>query len=213
MRRNRYFFAATGLILLSQLLTVTGQAQTPGVTFSETSSSVYNVPNLTRGYTFNVNQPFAISALGMFDSGQDGFVSTHIVSLWDSSGSLLASVNMPAGTSAELINQFRYMPITPVNLSLGNYTVGVYYPTLTPQQGLGDAMMTGISDASTDPEFTILNYTFAHPGYWDPAPYLADHENFGANFLIIPIPEPSTVALIGLGAAAVIARRCFSSRP
>jgi hypothetical protein len=43
------------------------------------------------------------------------------------------------------------MPIAPVNLLLGNYTVDVCYPNLPLQQGLGDSMIRGISDASTDP--------------------------------------------------------------
>jgi len=34
-----------------------------------------------------------------------------------------------------------------------------------------------------------------------------DEETFGANFIITPVPEPSTVALIGLGAAALLACR------
>jgi hypothetical protein len=208
-RRTRPFLASASFTVLFQILTVTGHCQSPAVSFSETSSSIYNVPNLTRGYTIAVNQAFTVSALGMFDSDLDGLATTHIVTLWNQSGSVLASVNFPAGTDAQLINQFRYESITPVTLNRGLYTVGVYYPNTT---GSGDAIMTGITDATTDPRFSIVSYEFAHPGYFNPVGQIDDTEKFGANFLITPVPEPSALALLGVGAAALMSGRRFRDR-
>lgn len=208
-RCTRRFVASASFTMLFQILTVTGHCQSPGVSFSETTSSVYNVPNLTRGYTIAVNQAFTVSALGLFDSDLDGFATTHIVTLWNQSGSVLASVNIPAGTDAQLIDQFRYEPITPVTLNRGLYTVGVYYPNTT---GPNDAIMTGITDATTDPRFSIVSYEFAHPGYFDPVGQIDDTEKFGANFLITPAPEPSTLALLAAGTVALMAGRRFRNR-
>jgi hypothetical protein len=208
--------AVASFIVIYQLLTVAGQAQTngglptSGVSFSETSGNGWTVGNVTRGYTIDVTQPFAISALGVFDSGGEPLFDNHIVSVWNAGGTLIASVTVPAGTGGELVNQFSYAPITPLILNDGNYTIGAYYPVSS--QGfdnLGDPEIFGISDVSVNPDFSIVGYEFAHPGYADPAHDLTDQENFGANFLITQVPEPSALALFGLGAAGLIAgRRC-----
>jgi hypothetical protein len=192
---------------MTQFLTIAGHAQPAAVSFEDTTSNVGNVNNLTRGYTFHVNQPFKITALGIFDSDQDGLFDNHIVTLWNLAGIQVASVTVPAGTSAELINGFRYVPITPVTLTLGlTYTVGAYYPnSSTPA---GDHMITSATSLVIDPDITILHYRFAHPGYFDPEPDLVDSQSFGANFLVAEVPEPSTVALIGLGSlVGLMARR------
>jgi len=181
-----------------QFLTITGHAQPAAVSFEDTTSIFGNVDNLTRGYTFRVNQPFEITALGIFDSDQDGLFDAHTVTLWNVAGIAVASVSVPAGTSAELINGFRYVPITPIKLTVGlSYTVGAYYPVSSVQGG--DHMIENATDLVVDPDITILRYRFAHPGYFDPDPYLVDQQEFGANFLVAEVPEPSTFALIGLG--------------
>jgi hypothetical protein len=78
------------------------------------------------------------------------------------------------------------------------------------------AFLNRLSDLATDSDFTIVDYRFAHPGYFDPSLIIIaangnpGFENmFGPDFLISEVPEPSTLALIGLGAAAMILRRRF----
>ncbi len=202
---------AMSAALFSILLASTGHAQlnepagpTPAISFSEVDGNSYNVPNLTRGYTIDLTQPIAITALGIFDSGEGGLLTGHVVTVWNAQGSTLASTVIPAGTGAELINQFRYAQITPLYLSPGYYTIGAYYPNTS---GTVDYEYYGVPDLTVNSAFTIEDFTFAHPGYWDPSPYLSDTQNFGANFVMEAVPEPSTLALFGLGASALIYRR------
>jgi hypothetical protein len=210
MSRVHNSSALASFIMISQLLTIAGHAQTPGVTFSETDGNAWDVGDVTRGYTIDVTQSFAVSALGVFDSGGEALFTSHNVAIWNATGHLLAQTVVPAGAGAttEVINQFRYLSITPVTLAPGDYTVGTYYPVTTTDDGLGDPILINITDVAANPDLTIVSYEFAHPGgFQDPAGDLADEVTFGANFLLTQVPEPSTVALIGLGAAALMARR------
>ena len=59
---------------------------------------------------------------------QDGLVNSHTVSLWDTSGNLLATALISAGTINPLDGQFRYTTISPVILSAGTtYVFGATY--------------------------------------------------------------------------------------
>jgi hypothetical protein len=88
----------------------------------------------TLGWNLNVGN-IEITQLGVFDEGGDGLARPHAVGLWVGSGDrqreLLASVVIPAGTEAPLINGYRYMPISPVLTSdlTGQYglAIGAYY--------------------------------------------------------------------------------------
>src|SRR5262245_57120066 len=82
----------------------------PAVTFDNlTSSSFLNVPDAaTLGWRFTVNQPISITALGIFDSGQDGLAQSYSIGIWNSGGTMIASGTVSSGTSNPLVNQFRY---------------------------------------------------------------------------------------------------------
>src|SRR5689334_21008214 len=70
--------------------------------------------NLTEGCSFTVGtQPVAVTRLGLLDlhfTPGVGFVSggglfeAHQVGLWTSTGTLLGSVTVPAGTAAPVVN-------------------------------------------------------------------------------------------------------------
>ena len=65
------------------------------------------------GFDFTVgSQSLLVSDLGMFDFNGDGLANSHTIRLWDANSNLLAAVTMPAGTTAVLLNGFRYEPLT-----------------------------------------------------------------------------------------------------
>lgn len=89
--------------------------------------AVANNAGLNIGHTFTVTGTnIQISALGVYDYGSDGLNSAHKVTLF-SNQTALASVTVPAGTSALLLKSFRFTPLTaPVTLTPGNYAVVAY---------------------------------------------------------------------------------------
>jgi autotransporter-associated beta strand protein len=76
--------------------------------------------------------------LGVFDFGTNGLAMAHTVTLF-SNQTAVASVTVPAGTAAQLINAFRFAPLsTPVFLAAGNYSIVAY-------------QMNGTTTQSSDP--------------------------------------------------------------
>jgi hypothetical protein len=146
----------------------------------------------------------AVSALGLWDQNQNGLASAHLVGLWNSVGTLLGSATVPAGTGGTLVGEFRYVNLgSPVLLTAGQiYTLGVeiftggdtfrdidgtatYAPEFIPKRGrynVGGGFAQPVSDAGFD------------------APYAGPNAIFGPP---VEVPEPSTVALSGIGAILI----------
>lgn len=50
-----------------------------------------------------------VNYLGYYDEGGDGLANNHLVTLWDNStGNIIASATVPAGTTAPLVNGYRW---------------------------------------------------------------------------------------------------------
>jgi hypothetical protein len=95
----------------------------------------------------NIGQSFTVAgtniqvlSLGVYDYAGDGLKAAHDVILF-SNETAIASVTVPAGTSASLKNGFRYMPLaSPMILSAGTYAVVAYQMngTANNSDGYGD---------------------------------------------------------------------------
>ena len=151
----------------------------------------------SRGLEFG-NGHFAITQLGVFDSGGDGLVNPHQIGLWRNDGTLLASTIVPAGTAATLVDGYRYVPISPVVLNgertivaaqysagdaddlvtpdIGRYTLGYVY---NGRFGLGAGLP--FPDQATPPSCSegCIGTRFAE-----------------ANFQFEIVPEPSVWLLV-----------------
>lgn len=57
--------------------------------------------------------PLTVTALGYEDQGRDGLNLDHQVGIWDSTGAMVASVTVPAGTGGTLDGAWRYVSLTP----------------------------------------------------------------------------------------------------
>src|SRR5439155_9359883 len=79
--------------------------------------------NTTLGYAFTVSSPIRVTDLGLYDINSD-LQDQHAVAIWTSTGTQLVQTTIPAGTSAKLIDGFRYVPIAPFILAPGTYTIG-----------------------------------------------------------------------------------------
>ena len=191
-------------------------ASTLGLTsFSEvgaelTLNDTFDLPR-TVGWSFVANQNLVVEGLGVYDVDGDGLGMAAELGLWAETGQmLLASATVPAGTSEPLTSGFRFVPVSPVNLVAGQtYVLG--FNTL---RG-GDLAYHNVPSFTTSPLITYgqprnsdANTGFAFPDIFDAR---IPNGIFGPNVLFqdsTPIPEPATVSLLGIGAAAVVRWRC-----
>jgi hypothetical protein len=185
-----------GLLLLAP--TVRGQAifsQTGGMTRSDGGKVV--------GVTLN-SYGQTISSLGMYDSG-DGLSTSYTVGLWDSSQTLIASVLVTPGST--LVGDFRYENITPVTIgSFPNpqpFTIGVLLPSVMQDVWLDQATFTlgaGFAGAG-DGQFTVSG-SLVFPSTID-----TGNSYYVVNAGPAVIPEPATLALLGLGSTLWLLHR------
>ena len=129
----RSLLQAVGRGLLPLLLLTSTCSAVPVLSFPTTSSTASPSLDLIAGWTFTTNSAFQINALGIYDEGLDGFGVAHEVGIWDSLGSLLASVTVPSGIGSTLIANFRYVAIAPILLAAGQtFTVGATFGAFNP---------------------------------------------------------------------------------
>lgn len=85
-------------------------------------------PAVTSGYAFSFNQDVLVSAVGIFDSSDNGLTNTNQLGIWTDSGSLLASKLFDSTVSPVLDSHFRWLSLdTPLLLSANTaYRVGAY---------------------------------------------------------------------------------------
>ena len=176
--------------------------------------------NNTQGWEFTVNQPLSITALGVFDMNNtlsvntgDGLLFPHHVTLYMSTGGVVAEATVPVGTAGTLVGDFRYTSISPVTLSIGNYVIGASYGHIGSQGDPDYIAADFFNGFIAAPIITITGGRFSTSGDVFPASN-ESIETFGPSMLITDIesiPEVSTVGL-GLFAALLGAGSRFRNR-
>ncbi len=209
------FPALRALALVSGLVCSLGSgaargAPVAGYDIVGTGGAFASTGSATVGFRFSTDDTIFVSALGVFDRFSDGLATAHEIGLWTDDGALLASVTVGAGTAGTLAGGFRYADITDIELSAGTYRIGAQFFLG------GDAFLTAPAMTAAD-GIVLLNPTTILAGFgagvafpsFSSAPQAA-----AANFLFAAsptsetVPEPSAVALMGLGVvAAGLSRR------
>jgi len=171
----------------------------------------------TLGYQFTVGgQRLKATQLGLWDYLGNGFdvpdPYRHQVGLWDASGLLLASVTMPFGTAAPLLDEFRYQPlITSVFLEPGvTYVLGATYKS-SAAPAINDDRYRNHSGT---PLTTDLVHSFRTRQSGSTTnlvyPATSNYANeliIGPNLVFFVVPEPSAMLLLGLAGLVAIRRR------
>ena len=157
----------------------------------------------TRGWLFQVNSDISVTDLGLWDSGANGFSSSHRINLWTDTGSLLAGVTMPSGTVGTLDGstvgggQFRYTSVSPVALSAGNsYVISA---NVTGDSFIND----GVASITGAPEITWLAGRFGSAGSSVfPTSSVSGNKYFGPNFKFetaaVQVHEPAGAVALGI---------------
>jgi hypothetical protein len=174
----------------------------PLVVQTPTGAEYLVTPFSNIGFSFQMNQPISVSALGIWDYPTDGsgLFFAHPVGLWTSSGTLLGSVTVPAGSGGSLVGQYRYADLSsPIVLSIGQtYVLGALYPyDITSDSDpfpSGSFQLAGVATrlAGLGVANDTNNLVFPNG-----SPPFATNAG-GPNLHFTPVPEPSTLALAGI---------------
>ena len=158
----------------------------------------------TVGWSFQVlGSSLNVTALGVFDNGGSGLADSHEVGIWDNTGALLAEATVPSGTAGTLVDDFRFIAISPLTLQAGDtYTIGAFYPSNSTDSVIGNGSETynGVSFVESVQTVLTTSQTFAFPDTLA----AVNQGVFGPNFEFgaTSTPEPSSFVMAGLGLLA-----------
>jgi hypothetical protein len=207
------------LVLLSVMLlilSVSGVARATSIAFQNPGPTTTSYLPGTSGIKFIPIQDISVFALGYFDAGGDGLNFVHDLGIYDCSTNalILGSATAVGPGTADVLDNFRYISITPITLLASKSYVLEGYDQAGDDQATWDPDPKDWSKVVVAPEVTEVQYFYN----WDSqlsfpttaygVPY------FGPNFQFEaadPVPEPATMLLLGSGliGAGVFARKRF----
>jgi hypothetical protein len=149
---------------------------------------------VTEGYRFTVGSAaLVVSALGIWDEGQDGLAHSHRVGLWDDDAHLMGSVVVPVGTHGQLVGEFRYQTLeAPVVLNAGHvYRLGAEYGLLNLDSWKNNTLGgTAVFSSEITPNSAASALGFAFPVTTLPQSYV------GPSAIYTAVPEGRQSGLV-----------------
>jgi len=166
-----------------------------------------------------------LNYLGYADPTGAPLTDSHLVTLWDNStGNVIASATVAAGTAAPLLDGYRWVQLS----STVNLNYGSYYVIGAQTDGVdlwGDLISNSSPDNGNNGQITWdsqyvqlgSGWEFSRAGRYDSAAsYPSEPGNqtstqdsiypvANLGFNVLPVPEPATLGLFGCGAAVFLA--------
>lgn len=211
MIRTTFARKLLGAALALSILACAGAAgATPMADFSgRTDSFNWTGENYTLGYQFRVNNPIAVNAFGLFDFQGDGLAGGHDIALWTDAGALIVQTTIGPGASAPEasisgLGNWVFQDIASLTLGTGIYRIGATYHN-------DDVVVWNANGINSVPDVTYLSLafdgnngvlTFPTGGIGAGA-----DRYFGPNLRIASVPEPASLALVGLGLFGLVLNR------
>ena len=202
MVRSKNYLLAASIALMSFLPTV---AHADAALSVDTGSLGVPASGSNHGWSFNVIQSILVTDLGLYDEGSDGFIADHEIGIFDAtSGSLLVSGTVNAGTGNVLDGNFRYVDVANTWLNPGtDYVLGFYSAGSGEDQVIIDPVSVMFA-----PEVNYLESRWNVSGGFDmPGNSAGNDYRIGPNFRFSTIPEPASASLLAVGAFVVASRR------
>jgi len=160
------------------------------------------------GYSFSLNQPYAVSALGFYDELGDGLFSSHMVGIFDATTqALLISGTLPSGSGNPLQAGFRWLSVPLQMLGAGSYVIAATSPG--DPAGFDPFLYDGF-DPVLSPDFSLGTASLLQGGSGSVVAFPSTDEGLpygfiGPNFATHPVPGPLPV--FGVAGALAWSRR------
>jgi hypothetical protein len=151
------------------------------------------------GWQFNLASAVNVTALGVFDPPvYNGLAVAHDVGIFRvSDRSLVVWATVSSGLSGFAEGNFRYQSLSnSVGLAAGDYVILMTMPS----ENIDDQVFN-VTAVTTAPGITYTRSALGVSTYLAYPVYFGSFEKgfFGPNFQFDPVPEPSSLALLGLG--------------
>jgi hypothetical protein len=187
--------------LLAALFVAATASAAPVYTFTGTPDAMTG--NFTFKQKFTVGSTaIVINSLGSYDYLGNGLAESHLLGLFDNAGNLLIATTIAAGTGNALEFGFRWKNIANTVLAAGSTFSLVSQSNLDPHN-----MMPGLA---LHPKVTSVEGGYVSGATFNPNVIATSRDNmiWTGNFNIADnvVPEPGSVALFGLGIAALAFR-------